>query len=219
MVSARMIREPRPTTIDGTRMSPPPKLPPQPGSVWDRIEQARAALGWGERKMSSEALGNPTHYTKIWARGWQAKEIIVNKIIARLVGEHFSEAWLRAGIPPEHGSGEPLPTPKKLSGQLALLARRLAMQEKQLLALWTDLEGAGPLDKLSDEVQRAAFAAAYMEGRTLEDIRAAIGHVMRTKPGIRGIDTWLSEIRYAVRDIKPGSGTRPGLTLIPAKAE
>lgn len=195
------------------------KPPPQPGSIWERIERARAALGWGERKMGSEALGNPSHYTKIWARGWQAKENIANKIIERLVEEDFSEAWLRAGIPPERGSGKPLPAPQKLSAQLSLLARRLAMPEKQLLALWTDLEGVGPLDKLTDEVQRAGFAAAYMEGRTLEDIRAAIGQVMRKKPGTKGIDSWLSEIRYAVRDIKPGSGTRPGLTLIPAKAE
>lgn len=170
--------------------------------------------------MGEETLDNHSHYTKIWERGWRGTTAkTTDKIVARLVQEDFSEEWLRAGTLPERGSGKPLPAPQNVSAKLGLLAQRLLMPEQQMMALWADLEGVGPLDKLTDEVQRAAFAAAYMEGRTLEDIRAAVGNVMRKRPTPKGIDSWLSEIRFAVRSIKPGSGTRPGLTLIPAKAE
>lgn len=207
--------EPREATTIAAGMSAGPKPPPPAGSIWERIERARQALEWNERKIGAEALGNPTHYTKIWAGGWGARTTTQDKLIERLVREGFSESWLRLGTLPERSDAQPIPEPPKISTQLRLLASRLGLHEEQLLALWADLEGPGPLDKLSDEARRAAFAAAYMEGRTLEDVKLAARQVMRNKPGLKGIDSWLHAIRVALEGIEPSSGKRPGLVLVP----
>lgn len=187
------------------------KEPPPPGSVWSRIDQAREALGWSESDLGTKALKNRTGYTKIGERKWNSKGKTLEKILARLVGEGFSELWLRAGVLPVKSDGTSVPEAPRHSANLKLLARKLALKPEQIMALWADLQSEGPLEKFPEQLQRAAFAAAYLEDRTLEDVRRAVEKAREnwSWSSDRGIDHFLSEIRLALRSIQPaGSGTR-----------
>lgn len=197
-------------------MSPKPKPPPPPGSVWARIEEARILLGWGEGELSKNALLSRTHYASIGARGWNAEAHTYDKLIVALVENGLSETWLRAGVLPIMSDGKPLPEAPRRSAQLRELARKLALKPEQVMALWADLEAEGPLEKFTDECQRAAFAAAYLEGRTLEDVRTAVQRAQRSESWIKGkgVDHFLAEIRFALRTVKAASGTRMQLTIV-----
>jgi hypothetical protein len=185
---------------------------PQPESVWFRIERARNALGWNESRLGSEALKNRTGYTKIKERGWSAHERTQEKIITRLEQEGYSGVWLRAGVLPEKMDGSALPERPKVAAQLARLARKLCLDSNVLVGLWVDMDAEGPLEKYPDELQRAAFAVAYLDNRTLEDVRRAVDK-LRSSPSWKSswdIDKVVTELRYALREIKPsGSGTMP----------
>lgn len=202
-------------------MSPSSNKPsPPPGSIWERIEYAREALGWDQSTMGTEALENRSHYSKVMAN-WNPKFETIERLIRCLVDKQgFSEVWLRSAVGPEKADGSALPEPRTFLTQLRTLAGRLGLPEQELLTLWADPQGEGPLQKLPEDVQRAAFAAAYLEGRSFEDVRQAARQAMRSpsKKGA-GVDHWLAEIRRKLETIKPGSGTRPGLVLIPAKEQ
>lgn len=194
------------------------KKPPQPGTFWARVEEARLSLKWPEDQLSRSAFGENrrTHYTMIAARGWRSKTNTMDKLIVCLVEQGFSEVWLRAGIPPERSDKKALPEPPKVSARLAQLALKLHMPGEQLIALWADLEVEGPLERFPEKVQRAAFAAAYLDARSLDDVRLAVAAAQRD-PEWRsgdGIDQILMNIRMALRHIRAGSGLRPSLAAI-----
>lgn len=193
---------------------------PQPESVWARIERAREALQWNESKLGREALNNRTGYTKIKERGWSAHERTQKRIVARLEQEGFSGVWLRAGVLPEKLDGAALPERPKFTDQLHRLAIKLGMSSDQILGLWVDVDAEGPLERYPEQLQRAAFAAAYLEGRTLEDVRLAVEKARGSESldPKASLDDMLMVIRVTVRAIKSGgSGTllalrKPGLS-------
>lgn len=191
------------------------KPKPPAGSVWSRIEQARESLPWSERKLSEEALGNQTHYGLLGRRGWKSETETQDKVIAVLERLGFSGSWLRSGVLPERSDGDPLPESPKIIAQLTDLARKLGMPADQILELWTETEG--PLEKLSDECQRAAFAAAYLDGRSLEDARLAVQRAQRSVEWRKGsgVTHMLQRIRFELELIKPASGTMGRLTMVP----
>lgn len=183
---------------------------PQPGSIWARIEEAREALGWNESEFGVKALKNRTGYTAIKRRGWSATERTIQKLISRLEQDGgYSGAWLRAGVLPEMADGSPLPERRKTTEQLIRLAGKLGLGHDQIMRLWVDLDSEGPLQRYPEDLQRAAFAAAYLENRTLEDVMLAVEKARasenwRTAP----IDDMLMVIRVTLRTIKRGgSGT------------
>jgi len=181
----------------------------QPDLVWARIEKAREALGWNESELGTKALSNRTGYTKIKARGWAAHARTKEKVISRLEQEGYSGTWLRAGVLPEKVDGAPMPEQRKITDQLARLAAKLGLGSDQVMALWVDLDSEGPLQQYPEELQRAAFAAAYLENRTLEDVKLAVEKA-RSSDSWRGatVDEMLMTIRVALRSIKRGgSGT------------
>jgi hypothetical protein len=194
-----------------------PRQPPPAGSHWERIERAREELGWSGRDLGREALGVPMGYNTIASRNWQSKAGTLDRLIARLTQKGYSEAWLRVGTLPEKADGSSLPEERSVLAKLGLLSRRLARPHLEIIALWDDLGGAGPLEKFPEDVQRAAFAAAYLEGRSLEDVRLAVRAAQKKLARGAGVDTWLLEIRKALEHIKPGSGTHRGLSLLPSK--
>jgi len=181
---------------------------PQPDSAWARIEAARQALGWNESDMGEKALGNRTHYTKIKTRGWSAFGKTQERIIKRLEQEGFSGSWLRAGLLPERADGAALPERPKIVTQLAQLAAKLGLSAEQITRLWVDLDAEGPLQRYPEELQRVAFAAAYLENRTLEDAQRAVekARVSDTWANYNSnVDDMLQAVRMALRSIKRGS--------------
>jgi len=196
------------------------KDPPQPGTIWDRIERARGELEWNESQMGEYALGQRTHYSLIGKRGWNADPATINKIVDCLTARGFSEVWLRVGIPPERSDKKALHADQKLSAKLRLLGLKLSLKYEQLVELWTDLDLEGPLERFSEEVQRAAFAAAYLENRSLEDVRLAVFEAQRGEAWLkgRGADHYLMQIRFALSKIKAAdSGSYPRIALVRRK--
>ncbi len=182
---------------------------PQPGSVWDRIEKAREALGWKESDVGVKALRNRTGYTKIKSRGWSAHDRTLGRLLSCFEQQGYSAAWLRAGVLPEKADGSPLPERKKIVGQLTRLAAKLGLGADQLMRLWVDLDSEGPLQRYPEDLQRVAFAAAYLEDRTLEDVQLAVEKA-RSSENWRSdnIDQMLMAVRYTLQGIKrSGSGT------------
>lgn len=189
--------------------------PPPPGSIWARIERAREELGLTRTSFGEEALDGRQNYNTIRARGWGGLFETVERLVSFLVSKGYSPTWLWLGTPPELGKGESLPLEKSVMEKLRLLARRLALPDDEVIALWGDLNGAGPLEKYSEDIQRAGFAAAYLDGRTLDDVRRAIQIAQKETMRGAGKETWLQAIRDALKTIKHASGERPALTLVP----
>jgi hypothetical protein len=181
---------------------------PQPNGVWSRIERAREALGWTDSELSERALGARTHYSLLKKRGFKAHEKTLEKIIHCLEQVGYSGTWLRAGVLPERADGAPMPERAKVVTQLARLASKLGLSAEQVMGLWVDLDAEGPLQRYPEELQRAAFAAAYLENRTLEDVRIAVEQARSSPSWSTGIDDMLMAIRIALRAMKRGgSGT------------
>lgn len=203
-----------PTTIVAVTEKSPP-APPPPGSIWARIERAREYLDLSGSALGEAALGGRQNYNTIRARNWRAMFDTVEQLMSYFAKEGFSPAWLWLGVKPERGGEEPLPIEKSVMEKLRLLARRLALPDDEVIALWGDMQGEGPLEKYSEDLQRAAFAAAYLDGRTLDDVRKAIQIASKNTTRGAGKETWLQAIRDALKTIKPGSGQRPALSLVP----
>jgi hypothetical protein len=181
----------------------------QPSAVWGRIETAREALGWTDGDLSMRALKGRTHYSLLKNRGFNAKSGTQEKIIQCLEQNGYSGAWLRAGVPPERSDGVALPEPPKNATRLAQLAQKLGLSTEQVMRLWADLDTEGPLQKYPEDLQRAAFAAAYLEDRTLEDVRLAVDKARSSEIwDSKSVDAMLMAIRVTLKTIKrSGSGT------------
>lgn len=181
---------------------------PQPDALWSRIERAREALQWTDGDLSERAVGTRTHYSTLKRRGFKATASTQEKFIQCLEQEGYSGTWLRAGILPERADGAPIPERPKIVLQLAQLAGKLGLSTEQVMGLWVDLDAEGPLQRYPEELQRAAFAAAYLENRTLEDVRLAIETARSSEGWSTGIDDMLMAIRMALRTMKRrNSGT------------
>jgi hypothetical protein len=192
----------------------------QPDGVWTRIERAREALEWTDSDLGERALGTRTHYSLLKSRGYKAHAKTIEKIIQRLQQEGFSGAWLRAGILPERADGSPLPERPKIVVQLGLLAAKLGLDAEQVTGLWVDLDSEGPLQSYPEDLQRAAFAAAYLENRTLEDVRLAVEKARASETWrSASVDEMLMVIRVTLKTIKRGgSGTLLSIRL-PARTK
>ncbi len=96
-----------------SRAAESPLPPPPPGSVWERIEQAREEEGISYYRLSllahegNEALGG-SYRTIATRNGWKAGGDVRDRFVAALARLGFSELWLALGRGPRRGD-EPVP--------------------------------------------------------------------------------------------------------------
>lgn len=117
------------TIVAMSRAAEKPLPSPPLGSVWARIEEARAADGLSYGAFSELAGKKIGHYRSIGTRGWGAKQETRDAFVRALVERNWSQEWLLLGVGEKRTDGKVVATPERASMDDVRAMRWRAIQE------------------------------------------------------------------------------------------
>lgn len=112
------------------------KNPPPAGTVWERIEEERLALGWSARELDDQADATPNHFTLIATRGnWSE--------VQSSVRDEYVAALVRAGVDPKRFVIDDLTHERPVAGRTLSLSGDIDTQSmvESAAEMLQDLDG------------------------------------------------------------------------------
>lgn len=160
------------TVVCVSRAASRPLPAPPPGSVWERVEQARRDDDLSYHALSRLAGQTGGHYRLIGTRQkWKAEQETVDRFIGALVAQGYSEQWLRAGVGTPRSQGSPKATAAAITDEvreeateiLVKHGRKLRRAEQAVNAILGYEPARGSAHGEIDAERLARFAAALLD--------------------------------------------------------